>query len=75
MRSWSSSGDPGTGVRDGDQHLAVLLAAETSTRPPCGRELDRVREQVEDDLADAALVSFHQVDRGVELELELRRRS
>ncbi len=46
--------------------------------PPCGRELDRVREQVEDDLAEAPLVAFDQVNAGRQLEREpdavLRRR-
>ena len=44
---------------------------ETPTRPPEGGELDRVTEQVEDDLANTPLVSLHQVDGGVEREHEL----
>ena len=55
---------PGPVSRTAILHLAVLLRGGDVHPPARGGELDRVGEQVEDDLADAALVAFDQVDGG-----------
>ena len=64
MRSWSSAAIPGPVSGTAILHLAVSLRGGDVDASPLRGELDRVTEQVEDDLADAALVAFDQVDRG-----------
>ena len=63
--------DPGAGVRNGDEHFAVSLGRADDDAPSLRGELDRVREQVEHDLADAALVCFDDFYVGICLEREL----
>src|SRR5438067_2671612 len=60
--------DTGPGVRHRDQHLSVLPRRRDDDASAPRRELDRVREQVEDDLLDAALVTVDKIDVGCELE-------
>ena len=55
-------GDAGAGVGDGDADLAVDLRGVDGDGSVCGGELDRVREQVEDDLAGPALVAADDVN-------------
>ena len=64
--------DPGAGVDDGDLHVSVSGAGR-DVDPAVGRgELDGVGEEVEDDLADAALVGRDRdlVGGGAEAELD-----
>src|SRR5215471_621253 len=52
--------DSRPGIRHGHEHLAVHPRRGDADVPARRRELHRVREQVEDDLAQAALVSVDQ---------------
>src|SRR5205823_5120285 len=63
-------GDTGPGVRHRDKHLSVLTRRRDDDASAPRRELDGVREQVEDDLPDAALVTVDEIDVGPELERE-----
>src|SRR5262245_22804481 len=63
-------GDTGPRVRHRHEHLSVLPRRRDDDASPPWRELDRVREQVEDDLLDAALVTVDEIDVGSELERE-----
>ena len=67
--------DARAGVGDRDLDLAARPARPDDDAPACGRELDRVREQVEHDLAQAPLVARDDVDVRAELERERRCRS
>src|SRR6476620_7969510 len=68
MRAWSARAMPGPVSRTAILTSPFSFAVVPPTRR---RELDRVGKQVEDDLPDTTLVAFHQVDGGVELELQL----
>ena len=60
---------PVSATRDAD--LAVDLRRADVDRPTRGRELHRIREQVEDDLADPALVAGNDVGLAVRRERDL----
>ena len=62
---------PWAGVGDGDDHLAVHARRRNVDAAAGGSELDRVREEIEDDLAHAPLVAVDEVDVGGPREREL----
>ena len=64
IRSWSSGAMPGPVSVTEIWTSPSTWRDATTTLPPCGRELDRVREEVEDHLAERALVAVDQVDVG-----------
>ncbi len=57
-------GDTGPGVRHRHEYLSVLPRRSDDDASAARRELDRVREQVEDDLLDAPLVTVDEIDVG-----------
>ncbi len=61
---------PGPGVCDRHLHLAVSSLRRDDHAPAGRRELDGVREQVEDDLANAPLVAANDVNARSLLELD-----
>src|SRR4051794_7313795 len=63
-------GDTGPGVGHRYTHLSILPRRRDDDASAPRRELDRVREQVEDDLPDAPLVTIDKIDVGRELERE-----
>ena len=62
IRSWSSGAMPGPVSATETLHLAVDPRRAHVDLPAGGRELHGVREQVEDDLLDPALVALDDVD-------------
>ncbi len=63
--------DSRPGVGHGHEHLVVLARSCDHDAAAGGRELDRIREDVEDDLAESSLVASDVVDVRLELERKL----
>src|SRR5262249_15658870 len=52
-------GNADPGVADGDLHESIFWHCPDINTPTVGGELDRIRQQVQDDLADFALISLN----------------
>ena len=71
MRSWSSGAMPGPVSATETRTSPLTRDRAHVDRPALGRELHRVREQVEDHLSDPALVAGDDVDLRIGLERDL----
>src|SRR5947207_1636112 len=60
-------GDSGAVVRDDDFRARANVPKEYADVPACGRELDRVREQVPDDLFEAGRIGGHWPDARIDV--------
>src|SRR5262245_50707279 len=60
---WS---DADSRVADGDLHKSILWLSADINPPTFGRELDRIRQQVQDDLPDLALIRLDLAKAGIE---------